>query len=195
MRSPLRIGRGAEELRRGHGPGEPPRSRASRFFSRAAEIAASLRARLAASVWSATLARALLTACVLGVLAWIGRTASAGPPVAEGARADASAATAPQPSSPAPPVTDAGAEPQRATSARATPEDPVTLNTAGLDELRRLPGVGPKRGAAILALRQRLGRFRRLEELLRVKGVGRATLRKWRPLVRLDPPGDAGAPS
>jgi competence protein ComEA len=58
-------------------------------------------------------------------------------------------------------------------------------------ELRRLPGVGEKRADAILVVRKRLGRFSRVEDLLRVKGVGRATLRKWRPLVRLEPPLDA----
>lgn len=61
------------------------------------------------------------------------------------------------------------------------------LNTAGVDELRRLPGVGEKRAGAILALRGKLGRFSRIEDLLRVKGIGRATLRRWRPMVRLDP--------
>jgi competence protein ComEA len=64
----------------------------------------------------------------------------------------------------------------------------VYLNHADVAELRRLPGVGPKRAEAILALRQRLGRFHRVEDLLRVKGVGRATLKKWRMLVRLDAP-------
>lgn len=72
------------------------------------------------------------------------------------------------------------------------------INHASVDELRRLPGVGAKRAEAILAVRQRLGRFHRVEDLLRVKGVGRTTLKKWRPLVRLDAPpsaggGDAGA--
>jgi competence protein ComEA len=69
---------------------------------------------------------------------------------------------------------------------RATPDSPVRLNLADEAELRRLPGVGPKRAQAILALRARVGRFQRIEDLLRVKGVGRATLKKWRPLVTLD---------
>lgn len=69
------------------------------------------------------------------------------------------------------------------------------VNYASMEELRRLPGVGPKRAEAIVALRQRMGRFQRVEDLLRVKGIGRATLRKWRPLLRLDAPAtaDAGA--
>jgi competence protein ComEA len=73
---------------------------------------------------------------------------------------------------------------------RATPDDPVDLNTASADDLRRLPGVGAKRADAILALRARLpgGHFRQIEDLLKVKGVGRAMLRRLHPLVRLTSP-------
>ena len=61
--------------------------------------------------------------------------------------------------------------------------------------MRRLPGVGEKRANAILALRTRLGRLRAVEDLLKVRGIGRAMLKRLRPLVRLDPksPPDAGA--
>ena len=78
---------------------------------------------------------------------------------------------------------------------RATPEDPVYLNQATLADLHRLPGIGPKRAEAILALRTRLGHFRQIEDLLKVKGVGRSSLKKLRPLVRLDPPPAAAPPT
>jgi competence protein ComEA len=76
----------------------------------------------------------------------------------------------------------------------ASAEDPVVLNSATVDDLRRLPGIGEKRATAILQLRAHLGRFRVLEDLLKVKGIGRATLKRLRPLVRLDakPLSDAG---
>lgn len=74
----------------------------------------------------------------------------------------------------------------RTSTARASPSDPVDVNAADEGDLRRLPGVGAKRAEAILALRRKLGRFRKIEDLLRVKGIGRATLRRWRPLVRLE---------
>jgi competence protein ComEA len=61
----------------------------------------------------------------------------------------------------------------------------VNLNTANEAELERLPGVGPTRARAIVALRTRLARFTHVEQLLRVKGIGRATFRKLRPLVAL----------
>jgi competence protein ComEA len=77
----------------------------------------------------------------------------------------------------------------------ASADDPVTLNTASFEDLRRLPGIGDKRANAILALRAQLGRFRALEDLLKVKGIGRAMLKRLRPLVRLDPAGPADAGS
>jgi len=73
------------------------------------------------------------------------------------------------------------------TSHAASKDDPVVLNTATTEDLRRLPGIGEKRANAILSLRARLGRFRAVEDLLKVKGIGRATLRRLRPLIRLDP--------
>jgi competence protein ComEA len=76
----------------------------------------------------------------------------------------------------------------------ASADDPVVLNTAFAADLRRLPGIGEKRANAILALRVRMGRFRALEDLLKVKGIGRATLKRLRPFLRLDSkPSDAGA--
>jgi competence ComEA-like helix-hairpin-helix protein len=60
---------------------------------------------------------------------------------------------------------------------------PIDLNTATQAELETLPGIGPTRARAILELREKLGRFRRVEQLLRVRGIGRATFRKLRPRV------------
>lgn len=52
----------------------------------------------------------------------------------------------------------------------------VNLNTANLDELMTLPGIGPKTAQAILDLREQLGSFRYSEELLHVRGIGEKTL-------------------
>jgi competence protein ComEA len=197
--------RGAARLSRG------PRLAASKL-ARAVRV-------LLAWRWTALLAKLTLGALGLLLLAAVGRSALAGAraegtgaPAAYGPPGGAALPGAPSPSpaplpptgvaptvaipvgSPAPaaatpaPVEDAGA-PAPAPSRRATPDDPVFLNLATFDDLRRLPGVGPKRAQAILALRQRLGRFRQVEDLLKVKGVGRASLRKLRPLVRVDSPG------
>lgn len=57
----------------------------------------------------------------------------------------------------------------------------VNLNTADLEQLQLLPGVGEKRAAAILELRESKGKFKSVDELTQVKGVGDAMLEKLRP--------------
>jgi competence protein ComEA len=71
---------------------------------------------------------------------------------------------------------------------RAPPTSVVNINSASAEELERLPGIGPARARAILQLRAQRTRFKRIEELLRVKGIGRATFRKLRPMLSLDGP-------
>lgn len=53
-------------------------------------------------------------------------------------------------------------------------------NRADLEALMRLPGIGPVLARRIIADRQAHGPFRRPEDLLRVKGIGPATLEKVR---------------
>lgn len=62
--------------------------------------------------------------------------------------------------------------------------DQVDLNRAGIDELQRLPGVGPVIAERILAARQKQV-FTSVDDLIRVKGVGPATLERLRPLATL----------
>jgi len=62
----------------------------------------------------------------------------------------------------------------------------LNLNTASEEELMRLPGVGPSKARAILELRAQLKGFKRVEDLMRVKGIGRKTFRKLLPMLKLD---------
>lgn len=182
--------------------------------NRLAPLLLSLVARLRASTWAALVLRGFLIGLGLVVLAWIGTSAanarsplldsasltqatgssSAAPPTAAFPSLFADGGLPPPSPPPAQAAPTASAPPASPPSsgARATPDTPVYINHATVEELRRLPGVGAKRAEAILALRQRLGRFHRVEDLMRVKGVGRTTLKKWRPLVRLDAPPSAG---
>lgn len=52
----------------------------------------------------------------------------------------------------------------------------VNVNTAGLEELMALPGIGKVRAQAILDDRAQNGPFRYPEDLARVKGIGEGTL-------------------
>lgn len=60
----------------------------------------------------------------------------------------------------------------------------VDLNLATEDELRKLPGIGPGRARKILELRTKLGRLKSVDDLARIKGFGRALVKRIRPLVR-----------
>ncbi len=146
------------------------------------------RETLASSTLTKPLLRVAVAIVSVVVLAWIGRSVIAGgaipPAVASTASAEAPVAIAP----PVVPATDAAPPPpipMQQHAARASPDDPVYLNDATVEDLRRLPGIGDKRALAILELRAKLGRFKQVDDLLRVKGIGRATLKKLRPLVRL----------
>lgn len=79
----------------------------------------------------------------------------------------------------------AGEEP--ATQEPAAPVGQVNLNTASAEELQRLPGVGPSRAVAIVAYREQHP-FRRVEELMRIRGIGRKTFRRLRPMLTLEGP-------
>jgi competence protein ComEA len=89
---------------------------------------------------------------------------------------------------PAAPKASAAAKQQPKRSAGITKDGKVVLNRATAEELTRLPGIGEKRAAAIVALRERLGRFKRSSDLLRVRGIGPVSLHKMKPHFVLDSP-------
>ena len=59
----------------------------------------------------------------------------------------------------------------------------IELNTATIEQLLTLPGIGPVLAQAILDERVRRGRFTVIADLLNVKGIGQARLEKLTPLV------------
>lgn len=60
---------------------------------------------------------------------------------------------------------------------------PVDLNAATLEQLQRLPGVGPKMAQRILDYRGEHGRFKSLSDLDSVKGIGEKRMERLGPLV------------
>jgi len=67
------------------------------------------------------------------------------------------------------------------------PQQPgiVTLNTATARDLAQLPAIGLTRARAIVEDRERRGPYRRLEDLIRVPGIGRGTIERLRGRVRV----------
>jgi len=78
-----------------------------------------------------------------------------------------------------------------ATAARAAKNPPthkIDINLASAKELQELPGVGPTTAKAIIQLRTKSGRFRRVEDLLAIRGISENKLAKMRPYVIVTAP-------
>jgi competence protein ComEA len=73
--------------------------------------------------------------------------------------------------------------PGTASAGASAPAQPINLNTATLEQLDTLDGVGPGIAKRILDYRQQHGGFRRVEELGEVPGIGAKRLATLTPLV------------
>ena len=63
--------------------------------------------------------------------------------------------------------------PAGATSKEATKEGKVNINTATVEELKTLKGVGEKKAEAIIEYRKKNGSFQTKEDLMKVRGIGK----------------------
>lgn len=79
------------------------------------------------------------------------------------------------------PVSTATAAQESATNANLT-----NINTASAAAIEKLPGVGKKSAAAIVAYRTEKGKFKTPKDLLKVKGIGEKTLEKIQNLVSFE---------
>ena len=61
----------------------------------------------------------------------------------------------------------------------------ININTASAQELQKLKGVGPAIAQRIIEYRNSHGAFSRPEDLMKVKGIGKATLEKIRPQITI----------
>ncbi|MCH7663262.1 MAG: ComEA family DNA-binding protein [Chloroflexi bacterium] len=66
------------------------------------------------------------------------------------------------------------------------PTFPININTASLDELQVLPGIGPVKAQRIIDYRDENGRFESIDELLNVTGIGPATFEQFKDLITVD---------
>ena len=67
----------------------------------------------------------------------------------------------------------AAAIPAGATSKEAAKEGKVNINTATVEELKTLKGVGEKKAEAIIEYRKKNGSFKTKEDLMKVRGIGK----------------------
>jgi len=66
-----------------------------------------------------------------------------------------------------------------------TKDEKININLANKNELTKIAGIGPSKAERIIALREKLGRFKNKEELLQVKGIGEKTLEKMSDQITL----------
>ena len=69
-------------------------------------------------------------------------------------------------------------------SAKAAPAvGVVNINTASATDLEALPGIGAKTAARIVEYRQKNGPFKKVEELMNVRGIGEKNFLKLKPQI------------
>jgi len=61
----------------------------------------------------------------------------------------------------------------------------VNINSADINQLSMIKGIGSKKAQAIIDYRTMNGNFTALEELTKVKGIGKSTLKKILPFLTL----------
>jgi competence protein ComEA len=83
------------------------------------------------------------------------------------------------------PLLGAAAESPGASSPEVQLNGVVNVNTATVEELELLPGVGAVRAQAIVEYRKEHGAFEKVEDLVGVKGIGVTALERLRPYVVL----------
>jgi competence protein ComEA len=69
----------------------------------------------------------------------------------------------------------------RAAAAKPASAAVVNINTASATEIATLPGVGAKMAARIIEYRQKNGPFKKVEELMNVRGIGEKNFLKLKP--------------
>ena len=64
-----------------------------------------------------------------------------------------------------------------------TSASPVNINTASTSQIEVLPGIGARTAERIVEYRQKNGGFKKIEELMNVKGIGEKSFLKLKPLI------------
>ena len=76
----------------------------------------------------------------------------------------------------------------RTPAAPAAAAATLNLNTATVTQLEALPGIGKSTAERIIEYRQKSGGFKKIEELMNVRGIGEKMFLRLKPLISVAPP-------
>ena len=79
-----------------------------------------------------------------------------------------------------------------ATPAVVVSTDIINLNTATAVQLASLPGIGPRTADLIVQYRQKNGGFKKIEEIMNIRGVGEKSFLKLKSRIVVTPARPAG---
>jgi competence protein ComEA len=82
-------------------------------------------------------------------------------------------------------ASSAYAEEKPAAAKASNDRNLISINNAGVDELVKLPRVGPKIAQRIVDYRQKNGKFKKLEDLMNVSGIGEKIFKSLEDMIKL----------
>ncbi len=66
-------------------------------------------------------------------------------------------------------------------------QEKININTASLKELQKLPQIGAKVAQRIIDYRKAHEKFNKIEEIMKVKGIGEKTFKQLKDLITVGP--------
>ncbi len=78
----------------------------------------------------------------------------------------------------------AGKKKSTSKTTKKAPAKNIDINSANKDTLMQIPGIGPKTADSILKHRKANGKFKSVNDLTNVKGIGDKSLKKMKPFLK-----------